>query len=40
MTKEYYKEYLAVTEAMFIKPREFKILDRLGAPYYVVKQTS
>ncbi|KAJ5146862.1 uncharacterized protein N7443_001537 [Penicillium atrosanguineum] len=37
MTKEYYKEYLAETEVMFVKPREFKILKRVGAPYYMVK---
>lgn len=37
MTKEYYKGYLAETEAMFVKPREFKILKRVGAPYYMVK---
>jgi hypothetical protein len=33
MNKEYYKPYLAATEPMFIKPREFKILKRVGAPY-------
>ena len=36
-TKDYYKEYFAVTEPMFVKPREFKILNRLGAPYYMAK---
>lgn len=25
------------TEAMFVKPREFQIYNRLGAPYYMVK---
>ena len=25
ITKEYYKDYLAITEPMFIKPREAKI---------------
>lgn len=33
MSKDYYKPYLAATEAMFIKPREFKIMKRVGAPY-------
>ncbi len=28
--KEYYKEYFAITEQIFLKPREFKILKRLG----------
>ncbi|KAJ5226352.1 hypothetical protein N7468_007577 [Penicillium chermesinum] len=37
MTKDYYKDYLAATEPMFIKPREFKIFNRVGAPYYTVK---
>ncbi|KAJ5241444.1 uncharacterized protein N7469_003035 [Penicillium citrinum] len=35
--KDYYKEYLMETEAMFVKPREFQIYNRLGAPYYMVK---
>ena len=29
LQKEYYKPYLAATEPMFIKPREFKILKRV-----------
>jgi len=29
ITKEYYKPYFAKTEPMFIKPREFKLVDRL-----------
>ncbi|CAI7625717.1 unnamed protein product [Penicillium pancosmium] len=37
MTKEYYNEYLAETKAMYVKPGEFKIFNRLGAPYYMVK---
>lgn len=37
--KEYYKEYFAVTEPMFIKPREFQILDRVGPPFAVYKPT-
>jgi hypothetical protein len=35
MPKEYYKPYFAVTEPMFVKPREFKILKRVGPPYIV-----
>ncbi|OOQ87806.1 hypothetical protein PEBR_16590 [Penicillium brasilianum] len=37
ITKEYYKEYLAGTEPMFLKPREIKIYNRLGPPYYMAK---
>ncbi|KAM5368032.1 hypothetical protein ACJZ2D_009746 [Fusarium nematophilum] len=37
--KEYYKEYFAATEPMFIKPREFKVYNRLGPPYYTAKMT-
>ncbi|KAJ5682846.1 hypothetical protein N7462_006011 [Penicillium macrosclerotiorum] len=35
--KEYYKEYLTKTQAMFIQPREMKVFDRLGPPYYTAK---
>ncbi|RAL10246.1 putative quinol monooxygenase [Aspergillus homomorphus CBS 101889] len=38
--KPYYHDYLAVTEPMFIKPREVKIYNRVGAPYYMVKSTN
>ncbi|KAJ5161955.1 hypothetical protein N7492_007347 [Penicillium capsulatum] len=37
ITKEYYKGYLAATEPLFVKPREYKLLNRLGAPYYIAK---
>lgn len=30
LIKEYYKEYLTITEPMFIKPREIKLLHRVG----------
>ncbi|KAK5625829.1 hypothetical protein RRF57_001545 [Xylaria bambusicola] len=33
ITKDYYKEYFAVTESMFTKPREFQFLERLGDKY-------
>lgn len=36
ITKEYYKEYMAATEPMFVQPREVKILKRL-APFYMAK---
>ena len=36
ITKEYYKEYMAATEPMFVQPREVKILNRL-APFYMAK---
>ncbi|KAL1986003.1 hypothetical protein VTN96DRAFT_7138 [Rasamsonia emersonii] len=38
LTKEYYKEYIAITEPMFLKPREIKVLNRLGSPYVLVKE--
>ncbi|GAM33747.1 hypothetical protein TCE0_013r00874 [Talaromyces pinophilus] len=36
--KEYYKEYFAITEPMFLKPREFKILKRVGPPFTMFKR--
>ncbi|KAI1186932.1 hypothetical protein F5B17DRAFT_401643 [Nemania serpens] len=33
ITKDYYKEYLATTEAMFIKPRESHFFKRLSPAY-------
>ncbi|KAJ4190500.1 hypothetical protein NW767_011327 [Fusarium falciforme] len=36
--KDYYKEYFAATEPMFVKPREFKVYNRLGSPYYTAKE--
>ncbi|KAI1363057.1 hypothetical protein F5Y08DRAFT_253805 [Xylaria arbuscula] len=38
MTKDYYKGYLAITEAMFTKPREFQILERVGPEYSMIKE--
>lgn len=32
-----YKPYLEATEPLFIKPREFKIYRRVGAPFVVQK---
>ncbi|KAI0472749.1 hypothetical protein GGR56DRAFT_676815 [Xylariaceae sp. FL0804] len=37
MTKGYYAAYLAATEPMFVKPREFRILDRAGPDFFMVK---
>ena len=37
ITKPSYKPYLEATEPLFAKPREIKILKRLGAPYVVQK---
>ncbi|KAI3322427.1 hypothetical protein HD806DRAFT_124416 [Xylariaceae sp. AK1471] len=37
VTKDYYKEYFAATEAMFTKPREFQFLERIGPEYFMVK---
>ena len=33
ITKEYYKDYLQATEAMFVQPRKVEILERLGLRY-------
>jgi hypothetical protein len=32
------KNYLASTEPMFVKPREVKVLKRVGPPFYSNKQ--
>jgi hypothetical protein len=40
LVKEYYKEYFEITEPMFIKPREVRILSRMGPPYFMVKETA
>jgi hypothetical protein len=37
LPKEYYKPYFEATEPMFVKPREFKILKRVGQPYIFSK---
>ncbi|KAJ5673518.1 hypothetical protein N7507_002645 [Penicillium longicatenatum] len=37
MTKDYYGPYLAATEPMFVKPREFKIYNRLAPEYCMAK---
>ncbi|KAF9893978.1 hypothetical protein FE257_008949 [Aspergillus nanangensis] len=36
--KSYYEEYFKVTEPMLLKPREVKVLKRLGSPYVMVKK--
>ncbi|KAH6668664.1 hypothetical protein F5X68DRAFT_52770 [Plectosphaerella plurivora] len=40
IAKPYYKEYFAITEPMFIKPREFAIYEPMGPPYTVFKKSS
>lgn len=37
LQKEYYKPYLAATEPLFVKPREYKLYSRLGKPFYTAK---
>ncbi|PYH87411.1 hypothetical protein BO71DRAFT_393521 [Aspergillus ellipticus CBS 707.79] len=38
IVKPYYHEYLAKTEPLFVKPREVKVLQRVGAPFVMVKR--
>jgi hypothetical protein len=38
LTKGYYKEYFAITEPMYLKPREFKVLHRIGEAFVTVKK--
>ncbi|KAL4994061.1 hypothetical protein BDV10DRAFT_177598 [Aspergillus recurvatus] len=38
LKKEYYEEYIRVTEPMFVKPRVIKVFKRVGAPYMMVKK--
>ena len=40
MQKEYYKPYLAETEPLFLKPRQFRILKRFGGSLVVQKETN
>ncbi|CAG8949538.1 hypothetical protein HYFRA_00007770 [Hymenoscyphus fraxineus] len=37
MQKDYYKPYLAATEPMFLKPREFKVFEKLPVEWCHVK---
>ncbi|KAI1270756.1 hypothetical protein F5Y18DRAFT_422255 [Xylariaceae sp. FL1019] len=37
LSKDYYKPYFAITEPMFLKPREFQILERTGPDFFMVK---
>ncbi|KAH8168716.1 hypothetical protein LIA77_10842 [Sarocladium implicatum] len=37
ITKDYYKDYFATTEQMYIKPREIEILERMGSPFSAYK---
>ncbi|KAL4780398.1 hypothetical protein BJX76DRAFT_360893 [Aspergillus varians] len=38
LPKDYYRSYFAVTEAMYVKPREIRIFKRLGAPFVMTKR--
>jgi len=33
LKKDYYTEYFKATEPMYIKPREFQVVNRVGPPY-------
>lgn len=35
-----YKPYLEATEPLFLKPREFKFMKRVGAPYVHQKEAN
>ncbi|OJJ32194.1 hypothetical protein ASPWEDRAFT_53881 [Aspergillus wentii DTO 134E9] len=37
LTKPYYEDYFATTTPMFIKPREVKVLNRVGLQYTMGK---
>jgi len=37
---EYYNDYIAATEPMFVKPREIKLLRRAGSPLEFFKSWS
>ncbi|KAK3057059.1 hypothetical protein LTR09_002097 [Extremus antarcticus] len=34
---EHYKPYMEATEPLFVKPRQFTVMKRVGAPYVVQK---
>jgi hypothetical protein len=38
--KPYYEKYFAITTPMYLKPREVKVLNRVGAPYTMVKRAN
>jgi hypothetical protein len=38
MTQKCAKGYLAAREPMLVKERQYNIYNRLGTPYYTVKQ--
>lgn len=37
LPKDYYNEYLEATEPMYIRPREMKIVNRVGPPFAFYK---
>ncbi|KAE8375361.1 hypothetical protein BDV26DRAFT_295102 [Aspergillus bertholletiae] len=38
--KPYYHDYLAATEPLYVKPREIKLLKRVGGPFVMVKKVN
>ncbi|GKZ32096.1 hypothetical protein AbraIFM66950_001235 [Aspergillus brasiliensis] len=40
LAKPYYHDYLAVTEPLFVKPREAKLLKRVGEPFVMTKKSN
>ncbi|GES58018.1 hypothetical protein ATEIFO6365_0004016900 [Aspergillus terreus] len=38
--KPYYEKYFAITTPIYLKPREVKALNRVGAPYTMVKRAN
>jgi hypothetical protein len=40
LKREYYKPYLAATEPMYIKPREFELWNRMEAVEWVMVDKS
>ncbi|KAE8160224.1 hypothetical protein BDV40DRAFT_302535 [Aspergillus tamarii] len=40
LKKPYYHDYLAVTEPLFVKPREVKLLKRVGEPFVMMKKAN
>ncbi|KAE8420995.1 hypothetical protein BDV36DRAFT_292670 [Aspergillus pseudocaelatus] len=40
LKRPYYHDYLAVTEPLFVKPREVKLLKRVGEPFVMVKKAN
>lgn len=39
LAKPYYYDYLAVTEPLFVKPREVKLSKRVGEPFVMTEKS-